>query len=301
MRIEHLEEFVHLSDSLNFTQTADHFFVTQPVLSRHISGLEHELGIRLFDRVKGRVRLTTAGDSFAKDARRIIDAYWEALENLENRKNGIEESISVGYLLGAGGPFIPRIQKLFSETHPHVEVRYFALEFNEVNEALLNGKVDVAISRPPGNSYDGSIDMRPLYTDEFFAVVPDSHRLASFESVGPEDFRGETIVIPSHQFWQANADGMRSYLSPVLDSIELRGMLYDINSLPLMVQTQGYIGISIGHLRDYYGEGLLFIPLQHCSLEFPVAVAWRRSKMNETLCAYIDVVEEVVGGADFSK
>lgn len=301
MRIEHLEEFVHLSDSLNFTQTANCFFITQPVLSRHISGLEHELGIQLFEREKGRVRLTVAGQSFARDARRIIDVYWEALENLENRKSGIEESFSVGYLLGAGGPFIPRIQKLFSEIYPNVEVRYFALEFNEVTEALLNGKIDVAIARTTGNSHDGAIGVRPLYIDEFFAVVPDSHRLASFESVGPEDFRGETVVIPSHQFWQANADGMRNYLSPVLDSIELRGMLYDINSLPLMVQTQGYIGISLGHLRNYYDDTLAFIPLLDCKLEFPVGVAWRRSEENETLRAYIDIVEEVVGGTDFTK
>ena len=50
MRIEHVEEFLDLADTLNFTRTAKRFFVTQPVLSKHIASLEQEIGGKLFDR-----------------------------------------------------------------------------------------------------------------------------------------------------------------------------------------------------------------------------------------------------------
>ena len=52
MRIEHVEEFLDLAVTLNFTRTAKHFYITQPVLSKHIAGLEAELGSRLFNRDK---------------------------------------------------------------------------------------------------------------------------------------------------------------------------------------------------------------------------------------------------------
>ena len=64
MRIDTLYEFLLLTSNLNFTETAKSFFVSQSVLSNHISGLEKELGIRLFVRDRHSVRLTEAGSLF---------------------------------------------------------------------------------------------------------------------------------------------------------------------------------------------------------------------------------------------
>lgn len=297
MRVEHLEEFVHLSRSLNFTQTANRFFVAQPALSRHISALEHELGVQLFEREGGRVRLTREGRQFAEGAKGVIEAYREAVEKLEACKEGVSESLSVGYLLGAAGPFIPQIQEAFGAMHPDVEVRYFSYEFNEIVDALVSGKIDIAIARMTGDSYAGLFDARLLYTDRFYAVLPEGHRLASFAEIEPSDLRGEDIVVPSHQFWQENAEGIRSYLQPVLGEVRVRSMLQDINSLPLLIETQGCIGISMGHLRSYYRQNLVFVPLRDCFLEFPVGVAWRRSVEGPVLLDYVDAVEDAMSGA----
>ena len=50
MRIETLYEFLLLTSNLNFTETAKSFFISQSVLSGHISSLEKELGALLFVR-----------------------------------------------------------------------------------------------------------------------------------------------------------------------------------------------------------------------------------------------------------
>ena len=47
MRIETLYEFLLLTTNLNFTETAKSFYISQSVLSNHVSSLEKELGIRL--------------------------------------------------------------------------------------------------------------------------------------------------------------------------------------------------------------------------------------------------------------
>ena len=72
MRIDTLYEFLLLTSNLNFTETAKSFFVSQSVLSNHISGLEKELGIRLFVRDRHSVRLTEAGSLFLEDAQKIV-------------------------------------------------------------------------------------------------------------------------------------------------------------------------------------------------------------------------------------
>lgn len=75
MKIDTLYEFLLLASTLNYTETAKNFFVSQPVLSNHIASLEKELGVRLFNRNSHAVELTEVGAIFVADARKIVDDY----------------------------------------------------------------------------------------------------------------------------------------------------------------------------------------------------------------------------------
>lgn len=84
MRIQTLYEFLVLSEKLNFTETAKGFFLSQSVLSDHITKLEKELSAKLFIRDKHSVRLTEEGRIFKEDAARIVADYEGALEQLDH-------------------------------------------------------------------------------------------------------------------------------------------------------------------------------------------------------------------------
>ena len=55
-----LRIFLSLAQSLNFSRTAEQFFVTQPSLSKAVKDLEEELGVPLFERSTRSVRMTLA-------------------------------------------------------------------------------------------------------------------------------------------------------------------------------------------------------------------------------------------------
>lgn len=61
MNIDNLRECVDLARTLSFTQTAQRYFITQPVLSKHVANVEKELGIEIFLRGKNGVHLTGIG------------------------------------------------------------------------------------------------------------------------------------------------------------------------------------------------------------------------------------------------
>ena len=69
MNFEYLDEFVHLARSLSFRRTAEHFFVSRSVISRHMAALEESLGALLFVRDTHGVELTDAGEVFLQEAR----------------------------------------------------------------------------------------------------------------------------------------------------------------------------------------------------------------------------------------
>ncbi len=71
MTIHQIECFLEAARTLNFTEAANHLYISQQGLSRQIASLEKELELRLFDRTTRDVRLTRSG-SFCYGAGKIF-------------------------------------------------------------------------------------------------------------------------------------------------------------------------------------------------------------------------------------
>lgn len=72
MDLRLLRYFVAVVDTGSVTAAARRVRVAQPSLSRQVRGLEHQLGLALFDRVDGRLTLSSAGRQFLPVARDLL-------------------------------------------------------------------------------------------------------------------------------------------------------------------------------------------------------------------------------------
>ena len=73
MKIKQLEYLVDLSQTLNFTKTAQNFYISQTAITKQIQCLEKDLGISLFKRSKKSVELTNEGIIYLPYAKKILD------------------------------------------------------------------------------------------------------------------------------------------------------------------------------------------------------------------------------------
>jgi DNA-binding transcriptional LysR family regulator len=73
-----LKVFMTVAQEGSFTKAAARLNISQPAVSQHISELEKNTGVKLFERLRGEVVLTDQGRVFQIHAKRILDAYVSA-------------------------------------------------------------------------------------------------------------------------------------------------------------------------------------------------------------------------------
>lgn len=73
--MRHLECFLAVGEERHFSRAAERLGMEQPPLSQRIRRMEKELGVRLFDRGGGQVRLTAAGHVLMREAPELLRRY----------------------------------------------------------------------------------------------------------------------------------------------------------------------------------------------------------------------------------
>ncbi|MFE0765255.1 LysR family transcriptional regulator [Streptomyces smyrnaeus] len=188
--------FTTVASHLHYGRAAAELHIAQPSLSRQISQLEAQVGARLFDRTRQGTRLTEAGEAFLPHARDLLHSAQQA--TAAARAVARPTRITVGYT--AGLIVTPVVRNLRHE-HPDADVRTLHLKWNEPRQALLDRRVDAAITRLPLQT-DG-LEVTVLYDEPKLLLVPVGHRLAGKESVTLDDIEGEPIPRFPDPEWDA--------------------------------------------------------------------------------------------------
>ena len=72
MELEQLRTFLAVAETKSFTRAAELLFVSHSTVSRAVSALEAELGVRLFDRDNRVFGLTEAGERLCERAKELL-------------------------------------------------------------------------------------------------------------------------------------------------------------------------------------------------------------------------------------
>ena len=149
MNSKQLKYVLALAREGNFSRAADALGITQPSLSQYIKKIEKEIGLELFDRANGDIRLTDAGRIYIDAGRKILDLEHQ----MENSFTDLAENKTGSMIIGAApyraAGMLPAIARAFQQIHPgmHLVVREGTTA--ELTEGMEHGEYDLALTLLP--------------------------------------------------------------------------------------------------------------------------------------------------------
>ena len=96
MEIRVLRYFLTVAREESITKAAEVLHITQPTLSRQLSQLEEETGVRLFHRGARKIILTSEGLLLRRRAEEILDLVDKTSQELAEQEELIEGVICIG-------------------------------------------------------------------------------------------------------------------------------------------------------------------------------------------------------------
>lgn len=123
---------------------AERLYVSQPSLSQTIQSIEKKLNVKIFDRTKNPISLTYAGEKVIEAAKDILSANTNLLREIDEINEESRGRFRIGISTHRAMHILPRILPQFMEKYPYVEVEIVEKGSSNMEELILNGKVDLA-------------------------------------------------------------------------------------------------------------------------------------------------------------
>ena len=152
MDFHHLEYALTIADLKSLNKAAQKLHLSPSALSQHITKLEREYNVALFERARGSWLLTEPGRILMKSFKETLFLQKEALSKIEHLKLSSSGGITLGLLHSWTVPLFSSIFPRFHEAYPDATVYPHREEAGTLLSELKNGTVDLAFLVGPENT-----------------------------------------------------------------------------------------------------------------------------------------------------
>ncbi|MEE0097286.1 MAG: LysR family transcriptional regulator [Oscillospiraceae bacterium] len=195
MELRVLRYFLTVAREESINRAAEVLHITQPTLSRQLSQLEDEVGVRLFHRGARRITLTNEGILLRRRAEEILALVDKTERELIEQEMLVEGRIVIGSGELAAVQELPDMIASFQEKYPLVTYDIFTGTADLVKEQMEKGLIDIGVLLEPIDME--KFDFIRLAEKERWVVLmrPDDP-LAEKETVSAKDLEGLPLILP---------------------------------------------------------------------------------------------------------
>jgi DNA-binding transcriptional LysR family regulator len=195
VNLRHLHTFVAIADAGGIARAGARLNLSQPAASRQILALEADLGVKLFDRVGRRFRLTSEGEYLFSRSRRLLMEADSLAEEAHALKKGQAGLLHVGATPQAIESMLAVFLTNYRRRHPGVDVHLVEDGGLRLADRLERGDVHLALMVP-----DERFSQHPLFPLYVLAVLPEKHRLSRHRMLDIVELADEPVLLLNRSF-----------------------------------------------------------------------------------------------------
>jgi DNA-binding transcriptional LysR family regulator len=296
MELRHLRYFVEVAQALSFTKAAQSLRVAQPALSRQIRQLEEEVGVRLLERTRRGVQMTSAGEAFLVEARAVLEQSAQAIQVAQKTGQGKAGQLNLGYVWGLFHSMVPPVVASFRQVHPDVAVHLFDLTATQQVQAIAQGRLDVGFVGFAQEADAAGLTKRKVGESGFIVALPQTHRAARRRRV-PLALLAEDFFFtisdqhyPGASRYVVNACAAAGFRPRVLQAAE-RG-----HTILGLVAGQCGVAVLPEPLRALPHPGVVFRPLVD-DVQADLFLAWDSARNSTVRDAFLRAIPGKSGNA----
>lgn len=193
MKLRLLRYFIVVAEEKSFVKAAVRLRVEATPLSRAIRDLEHDVGVDLLARSKGRVSLTSAGQAFRESCLRLLALYDEARKHAHSVANGSRERLRIGIADQLAQPNLMRLFAMSREEEPATGIGIYWMTAGDLLTAIDHDLIDAGIT--VDGDVVSSFIKEPVWSERPIAAIPRHHPLLSLERVSMADMLRYPLVL----------------------------------------------------------------------------------------------------------
>lgn len=168
MTLQQFRQFVAIAEAASFTQAAARLGMAQPALSQALQRLEREVGIRLIERSRTGVSLSSAGVAFLSEAREALNAADRAYSRARDCADP-RSAVKIGMVSSA--IWSPLSELLRTARQEDIPTELFSIGTNDQLDAIERGELHLGFVAPP---FQGRtrLTVLPIADEPVIAAVP---------------------------------------------------------------------------------------------------------------------------------
>ncbi|WP_412989869.1 LysR family transcriptional regulator [Pediococcus siamensis] len=276
MDVRVLRYFLAIAQEHNISRAAQTLHISQPALSRQISDLETELGVKLFERGPREIKLTTDGHYLRERANEIVGLVDKTAFNLQSNHFIISGRLDIGAGESVGMQRIMDVIGNILKDYPDVRIQLHSGDSEDVEAQLDAGVLDFGvIMGEQALAQYGALKLPEV--DHWGVVLPADAVLAQKSTITAEELLGHPLIV-SEQALQHSR--FLDWWHNLEDQMTIIGTYNLIFNGALLVRNGSCYALTFEHLLNTHeNPGITFRRFSP-ALTDPITVIWKK---NQTL------------------
>ena len=275
MDLDAVRTFVAAADAGQFQEAAGALSITQQAVSKRISTLETDLGVRLFTRTARGARLTIDGQAFLPHARELLRVAARADASVRPGRRALRVDVVNRRIVSAV------LLQDFYRTYPDIELDVVTLDADveAATAAVEAGTVDATFHGVPSSQQlPDAISTALVIEEAHELLVGPRHPLANARTVTPAQLAGHRIWMPGLAARGEVADYYAELASAFGLTMDMLGPVFGNEALLDEIADSSDLATLVGERSRYMWPDtydLRRIAIRDPRPVYPMSLIWR--------------------------